>query len=60
MKGNFFARFLRNRDFFGHSFNLVYKKRDTYDSVIGGILTLLVQVLTLILVIQALQELALM
>ena len=60
MKGNWFTRFLRNRDSFGHSITLVYKGRDTYNSVVGGILTLLVQALTLVMVIQAVQELFLM
>ena len=60
MKGNWFSRFLRNRDLFGHAITLEYKGSDTYNSVIGGILTILVQVLTLVMVIQAVQELMLM
>ena len=55
-----FARFLRDRDSFGHSVQLVYRGSKTYKSVIGGIVTLLVNAMTLILVIQACAELFLM
>ena len=51
MKGNWFKRFLLNRDYFGHTMKLEYKRRDTYNSVFGGILTLLMQGLTLVMVI---------
>ena len=60
MKGNLFIRFLRNRDSFGHSVKLGYKGNDKYYSAIGGILTLFVQVLSLVMVIQAIDELYVM
>ena len=60
MKKNWFTRFMLNRDSFGHEMKLEYKQRETYNSVFGGILTLLVQGLTLAMVIQAIKELALM
>ena len=58
MKGNSLARFLRNRDSFGHAVQLIYKGNETYNSLFGGIVTLMVQALTLIMVIQAVTELA--
>ena len=60
MTANWFGKFLRNRDSFGHTIQLVYKGQGTYNSVIGGVLTLLVQVLTLVMIIQAMQDLFLM
>ena len=58
MKGNCLARFLRKRDSFGHAVQLIYKGNETYNSLFGGIVTLMVQALTLIMVIQAVTELA--
>ena len=52
-----FASFLRGRDSFGHTVKLVYRGSETYNSVIGGIMTLLVKALTLVLIIQAFEEL---
>ena len=60
MKKNWFTRFMLNRDSFGHEMKLEYKQRETYNSVFGGILTLLMQGITLIMVFQAVKELALM
>ena len=60
MKENCLRHFLRNRDSFGHTVSLEYKGRDKYNSVVGGILTLLMQGLTLVLVIQAVMEIFLM
>ena len=60
MKGNWLSRFLRNRDSFGHTLQLVYKGRETYNSIIGGIFTLLMQGLTLVMVIYAVQNLFIM
>ena len=60
MPGNFLTRFLINRDIFGHSLNLVYKGHDAHNSVIGGILTLLVKGLTMTMIFQALLEIAFM
>ena len=60
MKRNWLSRFLRNRDNFGHTIKLEYKRQETYSSVIGGIWTLLVQGMTLVMVIQAFKELYLM
>ena len=57
MKGKWFTRFLMNRDHFGHSMKLEYKERETYNSLFGGIMTLLMQGLTLVMVIQAIIEL---
>ena len=58
MKGNSLTRFLRNRDSFGHAVQLIYKGNKTYNSIFGGIITLMIQTLTLIMVIQAVTELA--
>ena len=51
MKGNTLTSLLRNRDSFGHTINLVYKQNGTYNTVIGGIFTLFVQGLTLVMII---------
>ena len=51
---------LRSRDSFGHEFNLSYKGNESHNSVCGGIVTLMVQALTMVLVYSAVKELILM
>ena len=60
MKTDKFFRFLSNRDLFGHSFQLLYKGDEAYNTVIGGILTLMVQLLTLVMAIRAYEEVVMM
>ena len=57
MKENFFKRVLRNIDSFGHTVSLNYKGRQTYSTVAGGIITLTIQALTLIMVYRVIHEL---
>ena len=57
MKENFVKRFLKNNDRFGHSVNLSYKGRETYTTVPGGMLSLMVSIMTIIMIYQAIIEL---
>ena len=43
-------RFIRSLDDFGHPIKLSYKGEDTYQSFLGGVFTLAVQVLTAVLI----------
>ena len=52
-----FQRVLKNRDVFGQPIQLAYKGKDTYNTSIGGILTLLMQGLTVAYMITAITEL---
>ena len=56
MKAFSILRVLRKFDDYGYPINLRYKGEKTYQSFFGGVLTLLVKVLTLILVIIGLQK----
>ena len=56
MKGNYIARFFITRDIFGHPMQMVFKGRESYNSIIGGIVTIIMQLLTSIIIIQALVE----
>ena len=49
-------RMLRSLDNFGHPIQLNYKGNETYQSACGGLLTIAVQVITLIASISALTE----
>ena len=51
-----FMRMLRSLDNFGHPIQLNYKGNETYQSACGGLLTIAVQVITLIASISALTE----
>ena len=44
---------LRQMDDFGHPMNLTFKGEVTYQTLIGGFLSIVVQVLTLVKIIQA-------
>ena len=54
------SRFIRSRDAFGHPIQLTYKGRESYNSVLGGIFTLMAQTLTGVLIVTALQEIIFM
>ena len=57
---NKFGAFLRRRDSFGHPVKLLYKGNETHNTIIGGILSVLVQGMTLVMMITAITELVLM
>ena len=50
------ARFIKDFDVFGHPISVYYKGEETYQNMLGGILTVLVQILTLILVLNSAKE----
>ena len=52
----FFTNLLRNRDAYGHPIGVFYKGDDAYQTLLGGVLTLAAQILTFVLLIQAIQE----
>ena len=54
------AKFLKDCDVFGHPISVYYKGEETYPSVLGGVLTVAVQILTLILVLISVKEIWLM
>ena len=60
MAASLFTRFLRERDSFGHTIQVAYKGKTTHNSVLGGILTLVVKALTLIMLLRAVEELVFM
>ena len=60
MKLGSIKRFLTSRDVFGHPIQVVFKGRESFNSVTGGITTILMQILTTIIIIQALLEVFLM
>ena len=47
---------VRNRDIFGHPITVFYKGEDTYLTLFGGSMSLVTKVLTLVLFLQAIQE----
>ena len=53
-----FKRLLRSVDTFGHSIRVNYRGEDSYKSALGGLMTLLVCSLTLVMVIRAIEEIA--
>ena len=56
----YFGRLLRHLDVFGHRVSLNYKGNETYTTVLGGVLSIIVYGLTLILAIRAMQEILMM
>ena len=55
-----FSQFMLNRDSFGEPIQVSYKGRETKDSIIGGILTLFLKGLMMLLVYKAIIELVMM
>ena len=53
-------KLIQGRDAFGHGLTLYYKGEEKHQSIQGGIATILVQVFTLILLVQALEEVYMM
>ena len=53
-------RFVRGLDDFGHPIRVNYKGEETFQSHIGGFLTIVVQVLTVINIVRAIKEITLM
>jgi len=51
---------LRGRDELGHPIQLTYKGEDTHQSMLGALVTIAVQIFTLVVAIKSLQEVALM
>ena len=47
---------VRNRDIFGHPITVFYKGEDAYSTFFGGMMSLVVKVLTFVLFLQAIQE----
>ena len=60
MMKNWFTKFLLNRDTFGQPVQVAYKGRETYNTILGGILTLLMQGMTLAYIFTSSLELVLM
>ena len=52
----FFTSLLRNRDAYGHPISVFYKGDDAYQTLLGGVMTLTAQILTFVLLTQAIQE----
>ena len=55
-----FTRKLRALDVFGHAIKVNYKGEEAYNSVFGGILTLTMYVLTIVVIIRSAEEIVLM
>ena len=51
-----FMSILRNRDSYGHPIGVFYKGDDAYQTLLGGVMTLTAQILTFVLLTQAIQE----
>ena len=51
-----FLRLITGRDSFGHPINLFYKGEETHQSLLGGIITILIQATTLILLFSSIME----
>ena len=51
-----FLKLVRGVDAFGHDIKMNYKSEESYNSVLGGIITIGVYVLTLVLVVKAVTE----
>ena len=60
MNFGWLSRFLRGRDSFGHPVQVLFKGRETYNSVLGGFCTLLLQLLTAVMIYKAIEEVLLM
>ena len=48
------TRLLRDRDSFGHPVQVAYKGQEKHNSILGGIMTLIVKGITLVLIFNAL------
>ena len=57
---NWLTKFLVNRDAFGQPVQVAYKGHETYNTMLGGILTLLMQVMTMAYIFTSALELVLM
>ena len=53
-----FKRLLRSVDTFGHPIKVNYSGEESYKSALGGLMTLLVYSLTIVVVIRAIEEIA--
>lgn len=51
---------LRDLDSFGHAIKVNYRGKETYNSVLGGLLTLIAYSLTLVLIARSAQEMVVM
>ena len=60
MKLKSIPKAIRNHDSFGHTIEVVFKGRETYNSILGGLLTLVVQAITIYMVVDSAIEIALM
>ena len=50
------AKFLHSRDIFGHRIDVYYKGRESFNTSLGGLLTIMTQSLTAVLIYKALFE----
>ena len=57
---NLLKRYLRGIDAFGHEIRVNYKGEESFNTALGGMLTLAVKALTLALLVIAVQEMILM
>ena len=53
-----FKRLLRSVDTFGHPIKVNYRGEESYKSALGGLMTLLVYSLTIVVVVRAIEEIA--
>ena len=53
-------KLVRRLDYFGHDIKVNYKGEKTYTSALGGIITVVVYALTLVLIIKSAKEIHLM
>ena len=55
-----FTRFLLSRDSFGHPVQVMFKGQETHNTLLGSIMSIFVKGMTLVMIIIAIKELALM
>ena len=53
-------KFLHSRDIFGHRIDIYYKGRERFSTALGGLLTIMTQCLTAVLIYNALYEIIFM
>ena len=51
---------LEGVDVFGHDVKVMYKGKDTFNTALGGLISVLVYVLTVIIAVRAIEEVVLM
>ena len=52
--------FLESVDIFGHGVSVMYKGKDTFNTTFGGLISLSVYVMTIIIAMRAIEEVILM